>query len=345
MSKVIRDGARLQSGIPHALRRNHPDGAAGLHLRGVVMATYVTDDPLHPNFLSALSRPLAVYCDVVVYPSIPRQRWFFLEKVLVTQERGGLHDDDIWKPRATTMNVVTQVFNDTVGSNPGQLDGDHVLVGFLNNSFDEPIILRGLPHPSRDVGNDLYPVGKRLKLKLIDGNPRFQKHNGVFSGVDSSGNHIVDSTFGNQGILLPFGIEPPPDILGLSGNQTRKLPKDATHEIVFYDMSVPLAPVEVARTQCTKDAFEILLTFLPTLKVEGSLLTAKLTLGSGAVSATVAEHFQTWWAQVKVWLDSHIHPTGTGPSGPPQTGTPIPSGPSPDWSATMKSGKLTFPDG
>lgn len=341
MANTVGNGARLQSGIPHAVRRDSPDGAAGLHLRGVVMATYVTDDPLHPNFLNALDRPMAVYCDVVVYPSIPRQRWFFLEKVLVTQERGGLHDDDLWKPRATTMNVVTQILDNVINCNPGQLDGDHVLIGFLNNSFDEPIILRGLPHPSRDIGNDLYPVGKRLKLKLIDGNPNFRKHNGVFSGVDSSGNHVVDSTFGNQGVLLPGGVEPPPDVLGLSGNQTRNLPKDAKHEIVLYDMSVPLVPVEVARVQCTKDAFEVIQTFLPMLKVEGKLLTAKLTLGSGAVSATVAEHLEILYGLLETWDKTHTHQESTGG----QTLVPTQAAAFPAWVAAIKSGKLTFPDG
>jgi hypothetical protein len=337
-SGVIGKGTRLQSGISHTPIQKGTPVANGLLLRGVVVATYETNNADHPNIADLKNQPLAVYCDVVVSPSIPGQRWFFMSKVLVSQKRGGLQDDDIWKPKATTMNIVTNVLDERLGSNPGQLDGDHVLIGFMNNSYDEPIILRGLPHPSRDVGNDLYPVGKRLKLKQTDGNPEFNKHHGVFRGVDSDGNHVIDSTFGHDGTLLTGGIEPLPDVTGSSGNQSRELPQDSTHAITFWNMVAPLAPVEVAKFSCTKDAFEILLTLLPCLKVEGSALNAKLTLGNGAVSATISERLEILWGQLKLWLDTHVHPTGTGPSG-----VSVPA--SPSWDSTINSGKLTFPDG
>jgi hypothetical protein len=235
------------------------------------------------------------------------------------------------------MNLVGTL-NEGEGANPAQMDGDHVLIGFLNDSLDEPVIVRGLPHPSKDVGNDLYEVGKRLKVKLVDGNPDFCKHNGVFSGVDQLGNHVVDSRYARDKVLLPGGLEPPPDVSGLKGNQKRELPSEATYEVAFYNMAAPIVPIEVARFKYTKEMFEILLTLLPTLKVEGSLLTAKLTLGSGAVSAAIAEHLETLWGQLKFWLDNHKHPTGTGPSEKPTTTSPA-------WSAAIKSGKLTFPDG
>lgn len=337
-SKITPSGTRIQSGTP--VRRRDPGrpSAMGLLVRGVVMATYVTDDPGHPLIADLKHRPCAVYCDVVVFPNIPGQRWFAMKQVLVSQKRGGLHDDDLWKPRATTMNITTGVLDSGTGSNPAQFDGDHVLIGFLDNSFDEPIILRGLPHPSRDQKNELYPVGKRLKLMTVDGNPDFVKHQGVFRGVDGDGNYVVDSTFANAGTLLPAGIEPPPDATGTSGNQSYNLPQAATHEVTFWNMTAPIVPVEVAKMKMSKDALEVLITLLPCLKVEGSALTAKLTLGSGTVSATIAEHLQTLWTQLKTWMDTHVHPTGTGPSGVTPT-------PGPAWAANIKSGKLTFPDG
>lgn len=345
---IVGKGTRLQSGIEHTFNKKGTPKASGLLLKGVVTATYVTDDNDHPTFLDPMNRPLAVYCDVVVYPSIPKQRWFFLQKVLVSTSRGGLHDDDSWQPKATTSNIVTQVLDNQLGANPGQLDGDHVLVGFMNDSFDEPVILRGIPHPSRDVGNLLYGTGKRLKLKQVDGNPDFKKFKGVFRGVDGSGNHVVDSTFGHTGTLLAAGLEPPSDITGTSGNQERKLPQNSTHEITFWNMAVPLVPVEVAKFKCTKTEFEILLTLLPTLKVEGSALTAKLTLGSGAVSATIAEHMETLWGLMVTWAAGHIHNDSlAAPTTPPLAGTPVPPAPGvpPSWNSAINSGKLTFPDG
>ena len=334
-------GTVIQAGMPMKARKAGDAKTSGLLLRGVVMATYVTDDPNHPSFADMVNPPSAVYCDVCVYPSIAGQRWFAFSKVLVTQKRGGLHDEELWVPKATKTNILG-VLNEGQGANPASFDGDHVLIGFLNNSFDEPIILRGLPHPSKDVGNDLYASGKRTKLKLADGNPDFCKHNGVFRGVDQYGNHIIDTTYGNIGQLLAAGVEPPPDVTGISGNQTQKLPQESTYDVVFYNMAAPIVPIEVARFSCKKDMFEILLTFLPTLKVEGSALTAKLTLGSGAVSAAIAEHLQTLWGQLNTWLNvTHVHPTGTGPSGP---ATPT-SALSPTWDTSINSGKLTFPDG
>lgn len=338
--KRIGRSTRLQSGIQKTMVQPGIPKTNGLLLKGVVTATYVTDEVLHPSFGDVKNSPIAVYCDVVVYPSIPRQRWFFLEKVLVSQKRGGLHDDDTWKPKATTANIVTEVLDNQLGSNPGQLDGDHVLIGFTNDSFDEPIILRGIPHPSRDVGNELYSTGKRLKLKQIDGNTDVSKFNGVFRGVDKDGNHIVDSTYGHNGELLEGGLEPLPDATGTSGNQNRKLPKDSSHEITFWDMTVPTTPVQVAQYKCSQDVFEILLTMLPCLKVEGSATTAKLTLGNGAVKAAVADHLETFWTSTVVpWLAAITVPTGTGPSGPPLNNPP------PSWDPTINSGKLTFPDG
>jgi hypothetical protein len=310
-----------------------------LLLRGFVIATYVTDTDDHPAASDPVNPPKAVYCDLVVYPSIPKQRWFFLPKVLVSQRRGGLHDDDLWKPKAATMNVITQVLDEGLGSNPAQLDGDHVLVGFLNDSYDEPIILRGLPHPTRDIGNELYGSGKRLVLKQVDGCPDMEKFQGTFRGVDADGNYIVDTTFGHNGELLPGGVEPPPDTTGTSGNQTNNLPKDSKREVVFYDMTAPLAPVEVGRFSMSQDAFEILLLLLPTLKVEGNSATAKLTLGSGDVSAAIAETLELLWADLVTWLSQITVPTGTGPSGVPLNNPP------PSWNALINSTKVKFPNG
>ncbi|NIR15124.1 MAG: hypothetical protein GWN86_14760, partial [Desulfobacterales bacterium] len=143
------------------------------------MATYVTDDPNHPKALDLLNRPSAVYCDVLTYNSIPGRRWAGFKKVLVSQDQGGLHDEKLWVPRATKTNLFGTL-NEGEGANPADMDGDHVLIGFMNDSLNEPIILKALPHPAKDLGNDLYPVGKRLKLKRVDGNPDFIKHNGVF---------------------------------------------------------------------------------------------------------------------------------------------------------------------
>jgi len=318
-------GTRIQSGVPMKALSRDGIHARGLLLRGVVMATYVTDDPTHPQADDPYGVPSTVYCDVLVYASIPGLRWFTLGKVMVSQNRGGLHRGDLWRPRATTTNILGEL-NAYEGSNPGYFDGDHVLIGFLNDSLDQPVILRGLPHPSRDIGNGDYELGKRMKLKLVDGDPEFHKHHGVFWGVDNEGNHIVDTTFANDGSIDEKGKEPDPPTNGTQGNQVRKIPVDSSHELIVLDMSNPLSPVEVGKL---------------VFRANGAQDDVTLELGTGAVSVAIADHLEALYTAavtgVKAAFDGHKHPTGTGPSGVSDLQLP-------DWDSAINSDKLTISD-
>ena len=190
---VVGKGTRIQAGIPNRVL-NADRAVHGLLVRGVVVATYVSDDGGHPQEgkEDTIDRPLAVYCDVLAYPSLPGQRLFALRHVLVAQDVDGMHRGRIWKPRAASLNVTGNPLDQI--SNPAHLDGDHVLVGFLNNNFDQPVILRSLPHPLMDTGHEERELGKRLRLKSVDGDPDFFKHHGVYYGVDNEGNFVLDST-------------------------------------------------------------------------------------------------------------------------------------------------------
>jgi len=172
---VVGAGTRLQSGIPKRKPSSMPGSSSGLLLRGVVTATYVIDDPDHPFADDPSKVPTAVYCDVLTFG----RRWYFIPKCLVAQERSGLHSGHVWKPRAATMTITSAPMDLNKGTNPAILDGDHVLVGFLDDNFNQPLILRALPHPAADVGNEELEVGHRLKLVDGDGDPDFWKHNDV----------------------------------------------------------------------------------------------------------------------------------------------------------------------
>jgi hypothetical protein len=322
-SQIIGEGTRIQSGTP--LRVRSPElNISGLLLRGVVMATYVTDSPEHPRAGDTLNPPLSVYCDVVVYPSIPGQRWFPMHQVAVAQERGGLHNGEIWKPRATTRNLLTNL-DRSAGANIAHFDGDHVLIGFLNNSPTEPIILKALSHPSRDLGNENLESGKRITLKLVDGDPDFRKHHGIFYGVSDKGDFVVDSRWGHDGTLLPDGKEPPAPTTGASGNQIGNLPQGSKWRVVFYNMAAPEAPVEVSSMDLdlASDTF------------------ARVTLGGGAVKVAIADHLEELYTQavtgIKDAFATHKHPTGTGPSGTPDVQFPV-------WDSRINSRHLTIPD-
>lgn len=303
---------QIQEGIPRRPRAVGEQQASGLLLRGVVTATYVSDSPDHPYADDTDNPPVAVYCDVLVMPSIARQRWFGLKKVLVSQARGGLHRGAIWKPRATSLDFTSRLDASGNLGNPAYLDGDHVLVGFLNNSLAQPVILAGLPHPVTDTGNEAGDLGQRMKLKVADGDPELWKHHGVVWGVLDSGDFSIDATRANTGVLAEDGKEPAPVTDGSSGNFFLKLPEGAT------------LSVEIAAGA--------------TLEVTGSGAGAKLALGDGAVKAAIADHLETLWGQLKGWLEALTVPTGMGPSG-----TPI-NAPATAWDSAINSAQLTFPD-
>jgi len=324
-SLKVGKGTRLQSGIPKRIRKHDGVHARGLLLRGVVMATYVTDDTGHPQADDEFGVPSAVYCDVLVYGSIPGQRWFTLGKVLVSQSRGGMHRGDIWKPRATTVNIV-DALGVPEGTNPAYLDGDHVLIGFLNDTLDQPVIIRGLPHPTRDVYNHDSDIGKRMALKLVDGDPEFTKHHGCYWGVDDQGNFLVDTTFGNDGSITDTGKEPDPPTNGTQGNQEYRIPKDSSHELVVFDMSDPSAPSEVGRL---------------IFQANGARDDVTLQLGTGAVKVAIADHLQSLYETaltgIKAAFDLHTHVVPLGTSETPSTTMP-------SWDSAINSAKLTISD-
>jgi len=219
---------------------------SGLLLRGTVLATYYVDDhspggytqvadPVEGDQTNLIEQPPAtdqpdrrhVYCDVLIYSGLQGLRKAKLHNVMVAQPGGGLHSGDIWVPRPPSINIKKQTADTGVNrSDPGDTDADHVLVGFLDDDLSLPIILGSVPHPARDVGitgfGDLA-VGTRLKI--ADGQPRLHKHHGVVSGVDKSGNYVVNLTRAHVGAYDMQGREP-------------RLPGDAT------DSSSLVVPVD-----------------------------------------------------------------------------------------------------
>ena len=345
-------GVRLQSGIPS--RPIEPGRRAnGLLLRGLVTATYVTDSAGHPQAEAPEdAAPVAVYCDVLVMPSVGGQRWFGLKNVLVTQEIAGLHRGRIWKPRPVNLDFV-DTLDIQSGTNPAYTDGDHVLVGFMNDNFSQPIILRALPHPTGDLGREDYDIGTRMKILEADGDPDFFRHHGVHYGVSDAGNFIVDTTFGNIGELEDDGKEKPPCTDGSSGNQEFNLPLDSVLTIHLMDMADPKNPVPKVTIEVSKEGgfvdiknpagtWHLKVEDGETVTIEGKDAAAKLTLGDGAVSVAVADHLQTLYEGLKGKLDAfdtHKHPTGVGPSGPPDV--LVVADP---WDTNINSNKAKIPD-
>lgn len=323
-------GALLQSGIPKRTPLPYPLKARGLILRGVVVATYVVDDGDHPGADgSNANGPRSVYCDVIAYSSLSGMRWRSIPQCLVRQDRGGIHDGGVWKPRAATKDITGGPLDPNRGSNPANWDGDHVLIGFIDDSLNLPVILGGIPHPNADAGVGDSSTRQRLQLKVVDGDPRFVKHHGSHFGIDGDGNWLMDSRFAHGGELEEDGSEPAPPTDG-KGSHTAKLPLDASHAVVLYDMTDPENPDEKVHLTITKDGlvFEMVedkTVFTITkdtvvIDVEDganpvTVTDGEIQLGGDDEEATVDSKLQTELSRVKddvdnlKWeLGAHRHP-------------------------------------
>lgn len=348
-TRILPNGTRLQSGIPKRQAPVTAGAANGLLMRGVVVATYVTDSQGHPVEQAGDGvKPTGVYCDVLAYPGRSNQRWVFLPRCLVTQDQAGMQSGRVWKPRAATMDITGDPLDVEKGTLVSNMDGDHVLVGFLDNNLSQPVILGGIPHPSRDEGCDEWDVGHRTKLKEADGDPDFLKHKGAYFGISDAGDFVVDTTRSfKEADLQEGGIENVPAMDGSTGNYTVKLQKGAKLRVeidlkkidsgVDEDTAAKPAVFEFDETGLTITLEDGGLT----LKSAGKDGNATLKVGDGAKHVTIEEHLKDFYTNsIKKAWDSHTHPTGMGPSGPPVE-TPVMD----PWDASIQSTKVTIPDG
>ncbi len=77
------------------------------------------------------------------------------------------------------------------------------------------------------------------------------------------------------------------------------------------------------------------------LKLTNKDADATTILGDGGVKAAIADHLQSFYGNVKSYIEGAIVPTAMGPSGTILAG----SGPAPTWDSNINSNKLKFPDG
>lgn len=184
------NGAVASTSVP-TQPRGPTSSTGSLLVRGCVVASY----PLGGSV--ALSLPAnetqkGVYVDVLLYTGIPGMKANLLQRCLVPVGRGGVHDNKPWIPRAATRNLATgEVF--TMSSinkfgDPANLDGDHVLVGFIDGDLGLPIVLQGLPHPRA-----------QLKARTYHGESEVLYHRGVQFGVDAQGNVVIDARDAHPG--------------------------------------------------------------------------------------------------------------------------------------------------
>jgi hypothetical protein len=208
------------------------NGARGLILSGVVTCTYVQLDG-DPAFEGdEVSRIRAVYCDVITYSTKPNLHGIPLRRVLVA-DASGIHSGRVWKPRAARLSVDGKPL-DARTLDPSKVDGDHVLIQFIDDNMARPVITSRMPHPLTGLGNEELPqAGHRQLLKVVDGIPEYLKHNGTFFGVSDTGDFILNTTRANDGDYDDDGSEP--QHVGGSGNIDVRMNKNQIFRLQGLD--------------------------------------------------------------------------------------------------------------
>lgn len=242
--RPVRTGAGgvMQSALKKRRRGSVDRNPRGLMVRGVVVQNTTTDEESSPRINDPTFNATApeedvetgaaeIYISVITYAGLAGGKQGYLPNVLVTQNSSGMHEGEIHMPRAARVDVKGFL---SLGSNPADLDGDHVLVGFLDDEYNMPVVIRAIPHPSSDIGKELYAtdeLGVRTRVQRSDGEPRYWKHRGVFWGVDTNGNWKLDLTKAHSGEYNEDGTEPDPPENGANGNFTVKVQEGATYTI------------------------------------------------------------------------------------------------------------------
>lgn len=343
-------GAILQAGLAKSPMSD--SGTTTFLVRGIVTATYVVDDPAHPY---AKQGPLAVYCDVLVYTSLNGGRVYPLYKALVSQDCAGIQGGQVWVPRAASQATSGGKLSPS-SSDFMSWDGDHVLLGFIDENRQQAIIIRSLPHPRADVGIGAgAPAGRRQRLRLVDGRTDLRRHQGVYWGADSQGNWVVDAAGGNGGTLTPLGAELP-GTPGQAGNVSVRVGATSAYTTTVVqqagDQQTPLA-----RSSFSAAALAISWLASPGgLTLAGSAgpllalaapggaagATAGVTIGNGGTKAARADSVAAALNAILTWLATHTHASAS-PGSPTTPPLQVASIPSPSSAATLAALGLSLP--
>ena len=287
-------------------------------VRGVVVGgPYFADDQAEREAAARQRDPsfyqvTTVAVDVLTYGSRFRT---FLAKVPIVPQRHALNDyTSLWIPRVSSTDLRTGAAPvlsraDGTPSDPKDLDGDHVLVEFLENDTAQPYIRSELPHP-RTAYRQLHAAGDAVESRF----------RGVVTRIDKDGNVLVDTTKANSGAITAQGAETPALDAG-HGKVTLRMGHNAPFVLEGVDADGGAQKFKVEIDPAAKK-FRVRLDNGLSLEITDKDANAILQLGGGAVNAAIYQHLETWWNTVawpaiQIAFDTHVHASAMGPTAVP----------------------------
>jgi len=240
-------GNVLQAGVPSRLvtDRQDPTTVQGWITRAVVIGVTYPDEDTRaaPGVIEDQQRN--VLCDVRTYGRYTR----ILRHVPMLQHVTGLHDEDIYVPRApkVTLDGSDLVVGYAIDGLPPPtaaelLDGDHVLVGFLDNDPKQPVILPyTLGHP-KAKNRATKEQGRRRRLR----------HAGTVVEWTEDGDLTIDATNAAQADLAVGGEasvrETGQKVTITTGTQQIEIVKGTRVKISSGGTTIDVTPSQIAST-------------------------------------------------------------------------------------------------
>lgn len=294
-------GRTIKSGLNVRTRGATPRTAPmGDIYRAVVLKTYATDSLVRLEGAPSTTRVYEIECDIVLSRSLVAYH-----RVPVMQPSHGVHDASLWIPRPSTklvdsplpatgplggMNLRRVSSRGTPQTMPpklSELDGDQVLVQFVEGDHEKPIIVGAMSHARTkrlvvdgDGWSETNPLAQGRGVPGL--RERYRRFAGSEFRVNAQGDVLFDTTGANP---IDETTEVPNPA---SGGQVRFRLKDSER------FTVEMAGVDV-------------------LEVWKNPITGQvhIDLGEGAQQSIVRGEILT------SWLLAHTHPDAMGGTLPP----------------------------
>jgi hypothetical protein len=260
--------------------------------RAVIINTYATDDGVRTEGeRSGSTRLYEIECDILLTRSLVPFR-----RVPVLQPDHGVHDAGLWIPRPSTRVIGDQDLNfrrvsargtlEKLPPNLEDVDGDKVLVQFIEGDPEKPIITGAMTHPKTKrlfVDGDGWSEGKGGSERgTPHKNEKYLRYRGVECRINDQGDVLVDTVAANH---AKDDTETPNP---LTGGQLRLRLKSTQRFTVEMDGTDVL---EVWQDPLTKQVH--------------------IDLGEGASESIVRGE------KLTTWLLAHFHPDAMGGTLPP----------------------------